>query len=512
MSKKYIIINEEPNVNILGLDPILKGFHSSKLKKFTGRNFSISFYELKNDKFRFGGLEEEWREYSKYLFEKIMKNPSFEKDVVLSVENIAEKIYTLCKSALLRLKNNEIAEEEKKKLVEELFSLFMDLCSYGLIGAIISFGGVEIQKLLEEIVKGKIKNLKKINEYIPLLTYRYYESYDHKGVKALSIIAQKIYEDKNLKNLLLNSSDTKKIFNGLPEKIKEDIKEYIFEWGWLTYSYRGPEYTIDNAIAGIKELISFSGSPENYAKNIIKEFKNNSKRQAQVLKNLNLSAQEKHIIHIAQNITYTKELRTKMMFLADFTINELLKFFAKKENFTMRQIGVCTMREITNYFKLGKLPSKETLNKRLKYSILLTTEKNEKIFIGAKAKNWINKNVKIEKFDKNITEFSGQVACAGSVNIIRGKVKIINVAKDMKKFNKEDILVSVGTTPEIVPVMKKSSAIITDLGGLTCHAAIVSRELKKPCIIGTRIATKILHDGDEVEVNAERGIVKILKK
>lgn len=511
MSKKYIIINEEPNVNILGLNPILKGFHSSKLKKFTGKNFSISFYELENDKFIFGGLEKEWKEISKYLFEKVMKNPSFEKNVVLSVENIAEKIYTLCKAALLRLKNKEIAEEEKKKLVEKLFSLFIDLCSYGLIGAIISFGGVEISKLLEEIVKGKIKNLKKTNEYIPLLTYRYYESYDHKGVKSLSIIAQKIYEDKNLKNLLLNSSDTKKIFNVLPEKIKEDIKEYIFEWGWLTYSYRGPEYTIDNAIAGIKELISFSVSPEKYAKNITCEIKNSLKRQTQILKNLNLTEKESRIIRIAQDITYTKELRTKMMFLADFTINELLKFFAKKENFTMRQIGVCTVREITDYFKSGKLPSKKTLNKRLKYSLLLTTEKNEKIFIGARAKNWIKKNVKIEKVDKNITEFSGQIACAGSGNIIRGKVKIINVAKDMKKFNDGDILVSIATTPEIVPVMKKSAAIITDLGGLTCHAAIVSRELKKPCVIGTKIATKVLHDGDMVEVDAGNGVVKILK-
>ncbi len=50
-----------------------------------------------------------------------------------------------------------------------------------------------------------------------------------------------------------------------------------------------------------------------------------------------------------------------------------------------------------------------------------------------------------------------------------------------------------------------------DEGGITCHAAIVSRELKKPCIIGTRIATKVLKDGDLVEVDANKGIVKILK-
>ena len=59
--------------------------------------------------------------------------------------------------------------------------------------------------------------------------------------------------------------------------------------------------------------------------------------------------------------------------------------------------------------------------------------------------------------------------------------------------------------------MKKASAIVTDEGGVTCHAAIVSRELKIPCIIGTKIATKVLKDGQLVEVNANHGWVKIIK-
>ncbi len=68
------------------------------------------------------------------------------------------------------------------------------------------------------------------------------------------------------------------------------------------------------------------------------------------------------------------------------------------------------------------------------------------------------------------------------------------------------------TTPDFIPAMKKASAIITDEGGITCHAAIVSRELKKPCIIGTTNATKILRNGDSVEVDANNGIVKILER
>ena len=73
-------------------------------------------------------------------------------------------------------------------------------------------------------------------------------------------------------------------------------------------------------------------------------------------------------------------------------------------------------------------------------------------------------------------------------------------------------MVSIATNPDIVPAMKKAGAIVTEQGGITSHAAIVSRELRTPCVIGTKIATKVLKDGMVVEVDANKGIVKILGK
>ena len=102
----------------------------------------------------------------------------------------------------------------------------------------------------------------------------------------------------------------------------------------------------------------------------------------------------------------------------------------------------------------------------------------------------------------------GICACPGK---IKGKIKII-ITPYEKIVGKNFILVTAMTTPEFVPLIKKSSAIITDVGGITCHAAIVAREMKKPCIVGTKIATQILKDGDLVEVDANNGIIKILKK
>lgn len=106
-------------------------------------------------------------------------------------------------------------------------------------------------------------------------------------------------------------------------------------------------------------------------------------------------------------------------------------------------------------------------------------------------------------------EILGQVGAPGK---IKGRVRVINNFRaDSGKFKKGEILVAGMTRPEYVPLMKKSIAIITDEGGITCHAAIVARELKKPCVIATKIATKVLRDGDLVEVDADKGIVRIIK-
>lgn len=73
-------------------------------------------------------------------------------------------------------------------------------------------------------------------------------------------------------------------------------------------------------------------------------------------------------------------------------------------------------------------------------------------------------------------------------------------------------MVSIATDPDVVPAMKMAAAIVTEQGGITSHAAIVSRELGVPCVIGTKIATQVLKDGDTVEVDATKGVVKVLKR
>lgn len=96
---------------------------------------------------------------------------------------------------------------------------------------------------------------------------------------------------------------------------------------------------------------------------------------------------------------------------------------------------------------------------------------------------------------------------AASLGLAYGPVKIIHKPTEIDKIMAGDVLVTEMTTPDFVPAMRKARAIITDTGGRTCHAAIVSRELGIPCVVGTGTATHVLKNGQVVTVDGAKGLV-----
>lgn len=115
----------------------------------------------------------------------------------------------------------------------------------------------------------------------------------------------------------------------------------------------------------------------------------------------------------------------------------------------------------------------------------------------------------IKKPDADVKEIRGQIACKGNVV---GIVKVVRGHEDFGKLSEGEILVVSMTTPDYMIIIKKAGAIVTDEGGLSCHAAIVSREFNIPCVMGTKIGTQVLKDGMKIEVDANNGVVKILEQ
>jgi len=152
---------------------------------------------------------------------------------------------------------------------------------------------------------------------------------------------------------------------------------------------------------------------------------------------------------------------------------------------------------------------KNELESRAKESVLIIEDTGKFGWLfdieARKIKDELDKTIlsKSTKIIRGMSSYRGKIT---------GIAKIINSTDAFHRFNHDDVLISSMTRVEFMPVVRKASAIVTDEGGITCHAAIVSRELEIPCIVGTRVATKIIKDGDFVEVDANEGIVRILKK
>jgi phosphoenolpyruvate synthase/pyruvate phosphate dikinase len=185
-------------------------------------------------------------------------------------------------------------------------------------------------------------------------------------------------------------------------------------------------------------------------------------------------------------------------------MSAVLKEIAKRKYITEKQVRFATFEDIKKML-LEDVYDEAELLRRTRMCIYYAERGFEKVFVEEEARE-IAQTLERD-VDKNISELTGESGCIGYA---KGKVKVIIRASDMEKMKEGDVLVSIATDPDIVPAMKKASAIITEQGGVTSHAAIVSRELGIPCVIGTKIATKVLKDGDMVEVDANRGIVKKL--
>jgi len=161
----------------------------------------------------------------------------------------------------------------------------------------------------------------------------------------------------------------------------------------------------------------------------------------------------------------------------------------------------------------GGSVSKELLAERKTYYGCALIEDTFTVFSDTEAKTlWSEFHPKLDE----VSEISGTVANKGYA---KGRVIIAPmltspdaIREIIDRMEEGDILVAESTTPELMGLCKKAAAIVTDQGGMLSHAAVVSREMNKPCVIGTQIATQVLKDGNEVEVDANRGVITIISR
>ncbi|MDO8563739.1 MAG: PEP-utilizing enzyme [Nanoarchaeota archaeon] len=188
------------------------------------------------------------------------------------------------------------------------------------------------------------------------------------------------------------------------------------------------------------------------------------------------------------------------------------EFFAKNDMFIkscLIELGV--KKELANLVfseEFPNIPSEQTLLQRKKG--LVSIDGKENIIVNLKSFASENKNYIFEGLNVNtlgLKEVKGQI---GNKGIVKGRVRIVKNYKQAEEVKPGEVIVSPMTTPDFLIAMKKAVAFVTNEGGIICHAGIMAREMNKPCVIGTKVATDVFKNGDLVEVDANKGTVKII--
>lgn len=201
------------------------------------------------------------------------------------------------------------------------------------------------------------------------------------------------------------------------------------------------------------------------------------------------------------------------MFFGDTPFLWAREQISKQLRVSLDEIDMSSVEEITTALK-GEGLSGKRFERQDGFGVVVIDSDIQEL--SAHEARQLNDQLKTENVASS-KEIKGTVAMKGKV---RGKVTVIpSLYGDMKKMStlidvmpKGNILVATTTSPELMVAVRKAAAIVTDQGGLGSHAAIVSRELGIPCIVGTRVATQVLEEGDDVEVDADKGIVRILER
>ncbi|MEW6610837.1 MAG: PEP-utilizing enzyme [Patescibacteria group bacterium] len=205
--------------------------------------------------------------------------------------------------------------------------------------------------------------------------------------------------------------------------------------------------------------------------------------------------------------TYYKDhIRSYYNFL-HYSTRELFEECASRLKVSLPELRMLTPDEIIDALKSGTF-NKRTIVNRQKLCVIHCTAKKQEILTGKHARTFLKRELHFRN-TKQMREIHG--ICAQKGHAV-GTVKIIKKPEDFDGNNQNFILVTPMTTPELMPVAREALAIVTDEGGITCHAAIIAREMQKPCIIGTRIASRVFRDGDYVEVDASQGVIRLKHK
>ncbi len=451
-----------------------------------------------------------WTKTHNQLKAKVLKNMAYLNDIIDQSMIGGVKFNRWSLKNIFQIDLTTLSNQSILKILEE----FMDKQSleyaYGVALPILDFQGFSfIEKNLHNFLDKNVPERERA-EAFNVFTYPVKNSFAQDQELALLKLMVGYFDNKYWRQDVLKK-DLNYLSNIYPDFGKK-LKAHTQKYAWVYYVYAGPAYSENNFLEFIRDYLKKGINPKAAIVRMKTERAQADAKKKELVKKYQPNKFYRDIIYLAAKMVWAKPRRKDYQSQSYYHCEKLLREFGRRLGLSLNQVRSTPVVMLKEFLLKKKKPDTKLINDFYKCHLCLPNDDGRVWLVsGKQAHNFYQKKViKEKRVKKNEInkELKGACACSGKA---RGVVRLVNLAVDMTKMNYGDILVSTATTPAIVAAMKKASAIVTDEGGLTCHAAIVSRELHIPCVIGTKIATQVLNDGDLVEVEADKGVVKKIK-
>jgi phosphoenolpyruvate synthase/pyruvate phosphate dikinase len=320
------------------------------------------------------------------------------------------------------------------------------------------------------------------------------------GIKS-SYVSKNILKQMNKKGLRLSITDLQKITTSLDKTIKQAIKETLEYKKKKDFSKSDATHMFEIMAKICKEYLYFDFG-----------YWDETFKKSQTDKKI------KEKVDLVQNNKNKIRAELDPIFFGDGYLPVLVDKTSESTGVSKDDLCWYKYFEILDLFDGTRVTEEEIKKRKEKYVYYKDADSKVIFYSGDLAGKFILDFLKNEKNTLNPGGIIKGVSAHSNGKVVRGKVKLLvrdfsnqkAFLNEMEKMNVGDILVSQTTDPELMPAIRKAGAILTDIGGLLSHSAIVSRELNIPCIIDTKNASKLLKDGDMVEVDANNGVVRII--
>ncbi len=321
-------------------------------------------------------------------------------------------------------------------------------------------------------------------------------------LKSLKPSSSVLKNDKNFRNWL------KKKHPQVNYKLQQHAKEY----SWLMNNYkRGQPLPESYFYSRARHVLSENKHLDEEIRAIKKQFRLSLNKKRALIKKVQAGLLKFYAQKVIGDAIAWQDDRKGWQMRAQEVIYRFLQEFSRRKKVSLDKWYYLTPKE-TWAVLVGALrfPHRD-VKARQKRMLVVVDYNDYRIFTGRVAEKFYRIYRTNYKSDKD-REVKGIVGSRGQPGILRAKVQILHSPSQVKTFKKGRVLVAELTSPDYIGAIRKASAIVTDHGGLTSHAAVVAREFNIPCIVGTKNATQAFSSGDLIEIDSNTGVVRRVKK